>query len=181
MLISVLSFPEIASIAGDPARRERGGLEALLIPAPWGDISQIADLARLTRSNTADGRPVPSGATPGVEGALVVLEAFFQERAPAAYRMLPAHSPVSCRILATAEEYGLVIDVGETRVLIAALDRAELISVAEDLLGGPDGGRIVTVHAGGANVFSAGFASGEALSLMLAARPGSTVSVSGGE
>lgn len=179
MLISVLGFPEIASIAGDPARQGRGGLESLIIPATWGDVSQLADLARLTRSNAGGGRSDPGGETPGVEGALVVLEAFFRERAPAAYRILPPSSTVSCRILATAEEYGLVIDVGETRVVMAVLDPDEFVAVAEDLLGGPNGARPVMVHAGAENVFPAEFDGGEALADALASRPGAPVTASG--
>lgn len=171
MLISVLSFPEIASIAELSRNANRGGLESLLMPEGWGDITTISELGNLVRSADGEQQEIVADNPIGVEGALAVLGAFFRDHAPAAFRVFSPTSPVRLRILASAEEVGVAVDVGSSRVAMAVLDRAELLTVAADLLGDAEGGGKLMVSSGRGNVFPAEFDSGESLVEILSCRP----------
>lgn len=171
MLFSILSFPEIVSKAFEDSARTPGGLEALLLPPAWGDLSEVSGLGRTIRSAIAESPGARTDDLSGIEGALTILGAFFAERAPVVFCVLPEHSPIRLRALASADEYGLVLDVGLERVLLSVLEREDLIKVADDLCVGHGEGRTLTVQSGVDDVFPAVFDSGEVLVRSLGQRP----------
>lgn len=171
MFLSILSFPEIVSKACEISTVTPGGLEVFLVPPAWGDPTDMAALGRMMRSAVAENTRDPADGMSGVEGALTILGAFFAERAPVAYYILPEPSPNRIRALAAAEEYGLVLDIGSERVLLTVLDRQDLIKVADDLCVDHGEDRRIMIQSGKDNVFPAMFDTGELLVSVLEERP----------
>lgn len=171
MLFYVLSFPEIVNKALEDADREQGGLEALLLPPAWGDFSQISDLGRDVRSLAAEIRDDDTEGPSALEAALAILGAFFIERAPVAFRMLPDNSALQIRALASTDQYGLVLDIGLERVMLFVLERGDLIGVADDMCATHEGARPLMVQTGVDDAIPVRFDSGEDLVGGLSLRP----------
>ena len=180
MIISALFLPEIVSAAVETASSADSGLQKLLVPPGWGDPTELAKLGRAIRDvpGGAAAGP-PDGGPVGPEGALVVLSGFFEEGAPAAFRMTSGRSAVSVRVLAASasasasasDGYGLVIDLGAERAVLTIVGREDLEVVAQDLLTGDGGSGTVMIHAGGDAPFGAEFTDGAHLVSALATRP----------
>lgn len=171
MMLSVLSFPEIVSAASECPSHRLGGLEAVLVPGGFLESPEAAELGRGIRVESqepvVDGEAVPSGP----EGALTILATAFMESAPAAFRVLPESSPIRLRVVAAADDYGLVVDVGHERVLLTILEREQLVKVADDLVSAHSTLGPMMAHGGGEEAFPVEGLDGQTLTRLLAARP----------